>query len=122
MEPVEGQEIKETTSTLSGRPSSYVAIDLLGSSPKTDAGNKYNFVITEHYSKLNKAIPIAKSTATWFAFFMEHFGGHLQSTVHSIDEQLASIYFQILRHTLQGTGPSKWENYGVLPAGHWTGL
>lgn len=39
-----------------------LAIDILGPFSHTKSGNKYIIVITDHYSKLHKAIPTAKTT------------------------------------------------------------
>lgn len=51
----------------------FIAIEILGSLPKTEGGTNYIVVITVHYSMLIKAIPTAKTTATGIGNnFMEH--------------------------------------------------
>ena len=44
-----------------------VAMDLLGPLPKTRLGNQYVLVITDRFSKLTRAIPMAKTTAPFIA-------------------------------------------------------
>ena len=54
-------------------PLEFVAMDILGPLPKTKQGNQFVVVLTDRYSKLTRAIPTGKTTATTVAtIFVDH--------------------------------------------------
>lgn len=54
-------------------PLAFVAMDLVGLMPKMEQGSQYIFVIINRYSKLTRAVPTLKTTATRVInVFMDH--------------------------------------------------
>lgn len=81
-------------------PLEFVAIDILGPLPKTANGNQYIIVMTDRFSKLTKALPTAKTTATTVATTsLEHWVanfGILSKVVTDNGPQFTSKFFAAL--------------------------
>lgn len=94
----------------------FVSINILRPLQKADGENEYIFVMKDLYSKLTKAIPSEKTTATWVANdFMKHWVAKfvLRSAVLT---KKAPVQFQVLLHVMQSDSHQVGNNYSVPTA------
>lgn len=77
-------------------PLEFVAIDILGSIPRTRSGNKFVVVITGKYFKLTQVIPTTNITSSEVANFFQQLGCSVEHPECNLRGQRTVICVQII--------------------------